>query len=158
MKRVVLQCSDVSSGFRNTLRRCASTSSHGASRFKSRNQTPHDRKGSERDVLIASELKALLSPEACGWLEGKPYKADKKGKRPLTAVFDGRTPSPPSIEKMSFDAMDPMSEVTSDFVGADDDALAEESVHIPAGDLVEIRRRVPESMLSPSLANLAVTF
>ncbi|RDX57447.1 RNB-domain-containing protein [Lentinus brumalis] len=41
---------------------------------------------------------------------------------------------------MSFDAMDPMSEVTSDFMGADDDALAEESVHIPAGDLVEIRR------------------
>lgn len=140
MKRAVLQCSDVSSGFRNTLRRCASTSSHGASRFKSRSQTPHARKGFEQEVPIAPELRTLLSPEACGWLEGKPYK-DKKGKRPLSAVFDGRRPSPPSIEKMTFDAMDTVSEVASDsFVGADEDMIAEESLHIPAGTLVEIRR------------------
>ncbi|KAI0705779.1 RNB-domain-containing protein [Cerioporus squamosus] len=142
MKRAVLQCSDVSSGFRNTLRRCASTSSHGASRFKSKNQTSHSRKGGQ-ELPVAPELRKVLSPEACGWLEGKPYKADKKGKRPLAAVFDGPRVIPPSIEKMTFDAMDTTSEDVSDsLVGADDDVIAGESRHIPAGTLVEIRRSI----------------
>ncbi|RPD61207.1 RNB-domain-containing protein [Lentinus tigrinus ALCF2SS1-7] len=141
MKRVVLQCSDVSS-FRNVVRRCASTSAYGASRFKNKQRPPHSRKGSEQDVIVAPELREVLSPEACGWLEGKPYKADKKGKRPLTAVFDRQKVNPPSMEKMTFDAMDTVLEDTSDsaFVDADEDLIAVDPLHIPAGTLVEIRR------------------
>ena len=86
MKRAVLQCSDVS-GFRSALRRCASTSAKGANRFKGKKPSSFARKTTEKEVVVAAELRDVLSPEACAWLEGQPYKADKKGKRRVSAIL-----------------------------------------------------------------------
>lgn len=97
-------------------------------------------KDDERVVPLALELRKVLSPEACGWLEGTSLKTNGKGKKPASASseFALRGPAPPSPEKIAFDAA---GSLPDDPIFPDaEDAEVEDSQRIPAGTLIEIRR------------------
>ena len=91
----------------------------------------------------------MLSPEACGWLEDKSSlpldtpKAKGKGKErekesPVSRSLASHSVLPPSQEKQSFEAAQPMRD---DWIMPDsEDGQMEETEHIPAGTLVELRR------------------
>ena len=143
MKRVA-HVLDVSSGFRHSFRR-----------YRGFTSRPRPGKGGqkrgpwvEEHYPVAQSLKEVLSPEACGWLEDKASltrgtpKAKGKGKEreesPVSRNLAPHPALPPSQEKQSFEAAQPMRD---DWIMPDsEDGQMEETEHIPAGTLVELRR------------------
>ena len=92
-------------------------------------------------VSVAEELRKVLSPEACGWLEGKPFKGrvDGKGKGPARELLQPSRNIPPSQEQQKFAAMEAL-EMTTPVADGDPDAVTDAARRIPAGTLVELRR------------------
>ena len=100
--------------------------------------------------IVSEELRQVLSPEACGWLEGWPM-GGGKGKKPSAESRLGApsqtnqaNQSPyQSNEKAAFDALSSSYDGVDFLESADPDAHTEEpSVHIPSGTLIEVRRYV----------------
>ncbi len=93
-------------------------------------------------MSVAEELRKVLSPEACGWLEGKGFKGkvDGKGKSPAKEFLRPSRNMPPSQEQQQFAAMENGPETTTILADGELDAVADAERHIPAGSLVELRR------------------
>ena len=92
-------------------------------------------------VSVAEELRKVLSSEACGWLEGKRFRAraDGKGKVPARELMPPSRNMPPSQEQQTFAAMERLEPATA-VVDGDLDAVTDAAGRIPAGTLVELRR------------------
>ena len=147
-KRAVQRIPDVSSGFRHTFCRHRSGGTRRSTTIRFADAPPakrergHDRSTSKQQV-VAEELRKILSPEACSWLEGKPLrtKVDVKGKGkvPSGELSQLTMDAPPSKEQQQFAALDQPRDLSLPESG-DVDAFVDETARIPAGSLIEIRR------------------
>ena len=143
-KRAVQRIPDLSSGFRHTFRRHRSGPARGSSRSSARfADAPLEPRGKRHGkVLVAEELRKVLSPEACGWLEGKPLKSkvDGKGKGPARELLLPSKNIPPSQEHQQFAARESSPETATILEDGELGAVADAGRRIPAGSLVELRR------------------
>ena len=131
-KRAAGRFSDVSSGFRHVFHRCRGNTSRPPTRLYNKSKY-------ETVLPVARELRKVLSPEACRWLEGSRLDAleDPKGKKPAMNQKRPPTSLSPSIERQEFDAM---ASREVEMPGNGDDAFADDLQRIPSGTFVEIRR------------------
>ncbi|KAI1797251.1 RNB-domain-containing protein [Ganoderma leucocontextum] len=142
-KRAVQHIPELSSGFRHTFRRHRSGPGQGNNRSSTRLvDAPFDQRDRRRGkVSVAEELRKVLSPEACGWLEGKPFnsRVDAKGKSPARELLLPSRNMPPSQEQQQFAAMQRPG-TTTILADGEVDASTDAARRIPAGTLVELRR------------------
>ena len=145
-KRAVQHIPDFSSGFRHTFRRHRSGPGRGSNRSSTRfADPPFEPRGKERGKgLVSEELRKVLSPEACGWLEGKSFRreVDGKGKGPARDILLPHRSIPPSHEQQQFAAEQTIPETTTIFEDEELGATADAGRRIPAGSLVELRKCV----------------
>lgn len=154
-RRAVQRLPGVSANVRRTFARCRSggnTRPPAPQRQKgSRGGAPSSAFNGKRDTRkfdekapVSAELRKVLSPEACGWLEGSLAGATtEKGKgKDISTEARPAGPAPPqSLEKATFESSASPESEGSMFGGDVQDLPGEgHGTRIASGTLVELRR------------------
>ncbi|KAH9945352.1 RNB-domain-containing protein [Epithele typhae] len=146
-KRAIQTLPDVSSSFRRTVARCRSSRANQNDVDKPpklRSNTPrapskHGLVSHPKDGrgLVSQQLRNILSPTACGWLEGKALKSHDT---PIDKPHGKRHIAHASQEEAEF-VMNDTSHQDSDLghSGTDVDALQDHNT-LPVGTLVKLRK------------------
>ncbi|OJT03710.1 Mitochondrial protein cyt-4 [Trametes pubescens] len=100
-------------------------------------ETYSQRPESSGPKKVAKALQSVLSPQACAQLEGKPPGLAKKSKQ---VPLPPQNTMPPSMEKLAFEAQDPLTDTVSLPEADDQDAFGEVDQRFAAGSFLEIRR------------------